>query len=156
MQVLKSNYRFIGGLSGFSQLCTFAVLTNVQYMLNMLDPRTQINNKILFAPNAVFMKDKLEEAASGTEKRRQMLEEQGLVQLEVDQLWRSLLEAPVEDLIAAALCLGPEEAKIAAEKKRLEDEARAAAEEAERIRLAEEAEKKRLEEEAAAKALAEK
>ena len=81
VQVLKSNYRFIGGLSGFSQLCTFAVLTNVQYMLNLLDPRTQVNNKILFAPNAVFMKDKLEEAASGTEKRRQMLEEQNMPQI---------------------------------------------------------------------------
>ena len=60
VQVLKSNYRFIGGLSGFSQLCTFAVLTNVQYMLNLLDPRTQVNNKILFAPNAVFMKDQID------------------------------------------------------------------------------------------------
>ena len=81
VQVLKANYRFTQGVGGFSQLCTFAVLTNLQYMVNILNPRTQINNKMLFAPNAVFMKDKLEEDASSSTKRKQMLEEAELPQI---------------------------------------------------------------------------
>jgi len=59
---LKACYRFMDGTGGFSQLVTFAVLTNLEFTCSMLDPRTQMINKVLFAKNACYMKDSLEEA----------------------------------------------------------------------------------------------
>ena len=60
---LKTQYRHINGASGFSQLVTFAVLTNMHFMLLFNGPdETKPAKKIQFAKNACYVKDHFEDA----------------------------------------------------------------------------------------------
>lgn len=78
VKVLMSHYRFSEGMGGFSQMCTFLLLTQHPYVLSIQDHKTQNLSQIMFGPSAVWMMEPevLEEDEDGQTKKKTKEEEE--------------------------------------------------------------------------------
>ena len=95
--LLKARYRFSTGRAGFSIMCTFALLTNVRYIVAFEDPVTLDPAKLHFCATGVYRMERLfdEEA-----RKRREREETHVICLRHGAYYRvrgeALAETPAE------------------------------------------------------------
>lgn len=78
IKVLMAHYRFSEGLGGFSQMCTYVLLTQRPYVCSIQDHKTQNLSQVMFGPSAVWMMEPevLEEDEDGKVKKKTKEEEE--------------------------------------------------------------------------------